>query len=58
MPEVSFNMVSRWARTGLLRVNGKKAAPGDRVEAGQEIRVPPAPNSLRVRDERRRSATR
>jgi 23S rRNA pseudouridine955/2504/2580 synthase len=42
MPEVSFNMVSRWARTGLLRVNGKKAAPGDRVEAGQEIRIPPA----------------
>ena len=42
MPEVSFNMVSRWARTGLLRVNGKKATPGDRIEAGQEIRVPPA----------------
>jgi len=41
MPEVSFNLVSRWARTGQLRLNGKKAAPGDRVEAGQEIRVPP-----------------
>jgi 23S rRNA pseudouridine955/2504/2580 synthase len=42
MPEVSFNMVSRWARTGLLRINGKKATPGDRIEAGQEIRMPPA----------------
>jgi 23S rRNA pseudouridine955/2504/2580 synthase len=41
MPEVSFNIVSRWARTGQLRVNGSKAAPGDRIEAGQEIRVPP-----------------
>src|SRR5437868_10393584 len=41
MPEVSFNVVSRWARTGQLRVAGKRAVPGDRVEAGQEIRVPP-----------------
>ena len=42
MPEVSFNMVSRWARTGQLRLAGKRAVPGDRIEAGQEIRVPPA----------------
>jgi 23S rRNA pseudouridine955/2504/2580 synthase len=41
MPEVSFNMVSRWSRTGQLRLAGKRAAPGDRIEAGQEIRVPP-----------------
>jgi 23S rRNA pseudouridine955/2504/2580 synthase len=42
MPEVSFNAVSRWARTGQLRLGGKRAAPGDRIEAGQEIRIPPA----------------
>ena len=42
LPEASFNIVSRWARTGQLRVNGKRATPGDRIEAGQEIRVPPA----------------
>ena len=42
MPDVSFNIVSRWARTGQLRLGGKRAAPGDRIEAGQEIRVPPA----------------
>src|SRR4051794_18114029 len=41
MPEVSFNVVSRWARTGQLRLAGKRAVPGDRVEAGQEIRIPP-----------------
>jgi 23S rRNA pseudouridine955/2504/2580 synthase len=41
MPEVSFNIVSRWARTGQLRLGGKRAVPGDRVEAGDEIRVPP-----------------
>ncbi len=42
LPEVSFNLVSRWARTGQLRLAGKRAAPGDHIEAGQQIRVPPA----------------
>ena len=42
LPDVSFNIVSRWARTGQLRVDGKRATPGDRIEAGQAIRVPPA----------------
>ncbi|HEX8574491.1 MAG TPA: RluA family pseudouridine synthase [Allosphingosinicella sp.] len=42
LPDTSFNTVSRWARTGQLRVDGKRAAPGDRIEAGQAIRVPPA----------------
>ena len=42
LPEASFNVVSRWARTGQLRVDGKRATPGDRIEAGQQIRVPPA----------------
>lgn len=42
LPDASFNIVSRWARTGQLRVNGARATPGDRIEAGQVIRVPPA----------------
>ena len=41
LPDVSFGQVSRWARTGQLRLDGKRASPGDRVEAGQAIRVPP-----------------
>ncbi|MGE4431124.1 MAG: RluA family pseudouridine synthase [Sphingobium sp.] len=41
MPDVSFATVSRWARTGQLRVDGARAAPGDRIEEGQTIRVPP-----------------
>ena len=41
LPEASFGTVARWARTGQLRLDGKRAAPGDRVEAGQTIRVPP-----------------
>ncbi len=42
LPDASFNIVSRWARTGQLRVDGKRATPGDRIEAGQQIRIPPA----------------
>ena len=42
LPDVSYNIVSRWARTGQLRVNGARAVPGDRIEAGQEIRFPQA----------------
>ena len=40
MPEVSFNIVSRWARTGQLRLDGKKAVPGDRIEVAQKISMP------------------
>lgn len=42
LPDANFNIVSRWTRTGQLRVDGKRATPGDRIEAGQIIRVPPA----------------
>ncbi|SEI61738.1 23S rRNA pseudouridine955/2504/2580 synthase [Sphingobium sp. AP50] len=42
LPDVGFNLVSRWSRTGQLRVDGARAAPGDRIVEGQMIRVPPA----------------
>src|SRR5688500_20327248 len=54
MPDVSFNLVSRWARTGQLRIDGKRAAPGDRIEAGQSIRVPPPETVPERRSEERR----
>ncbi|EMD82120.1 RluA family pseudouridine synthase [Pacificimonas flava] len=41
MPEASFTIVSKWARTGQLRVDGSRAKPGDRIRAGQVLRVPP-----------------
>jgi 23S rRNA pseudouridine955/2504/2580 synthase len=41
LPEVSFAQVSRWARTGQLRVDGARATPGDRLTEGQSLRVPP-----------------
>src|SRR5689334_22866476 len=42
LPAATFNVVSRWARTGQLRVHCKRATPGDRLEAGQTIQVPPS----------------
>jgi 23S rRNA pseudouridine955/2504/2580 synthase len=41
LPDTSFNIVSRWARTGQIRVDGARATPGDRLAEGQTIRVPP-----------------
>ena len=58
LPDTSFNLVSRWARTGQLRVDGARATPGDRLSAGQVLRVPPpevireAVRTARVKPER------
>ena len=41
-PDTSFTTIAKWARTGQLRVDGARAAPGDRIAAGQVLRVPPA----------------
>lgn len=41
LADVSYNQVSRWARTGQLRLNGARVGPGDRLVAGQTLRVPP-----------------
>ncbi len=57
LPETSFTAVAKWARTGQLRVDGARATPGDRLEAGQTLRVPPAePIRAPVRPERVRPA--
>jgi len=58
MPDASFNIVSRWARTGQLRLDGKRVAPGDHIAAGQVIRVPPleAPAPAKARPKRERAA--
>ena len=41
LPLIGFAMVSRWARTGQIRVDGKRAGVDDRLAAGQVLRVPP-----------------
>jgi 23S rRNA pseudouridine955/2504/2580 synthase len=40
-PRLSFSHIQRIIRKGEVRVNGKRAQPKDRLEAGQAIRVPP-----------------
>lgn len=41
LPQVGFATVTRWARTGQLRVDGKRVKPEERLVAGQVLRVPP-----------------
>lgn len=41
LPQVGFATVSRWARTGQIRLDGKRVKPDDRLAAGQVLRVPP-----------------
>jgi len=41
LPQIGFATVSRWARTGQIRVDGKRAKPEDRLATGQVLRVPP-----------------
>ncbi|WP_407673058.1 RluA family pseudouridine synthase [Novosphingobium beihaiensis] len=45
LPQVGFAMVSRWARTGQIRVDGKRADVDTRLAAGQVLRVPPGGES-------------
>lgn len=41
LPQIGFATVSRWARTGQIRIDGKRADVADRLSAGQVLRVPP-----------------
>ncbi len=46
LADIGFATISRWARTGQIRVDGKRADPADRLEAGQTIRIPPGSAQL------------
>lgn len=37
VPDVSFNLASRWGRMGQLRLDGAKVGPGDRLAMGQTL---------------------
>jgi 23S rRNA pseudouridine955/2504/2580 synthase len=53
LPEIGFATVSRWARTGQIRVDGKRAKPEDRLAAGQVLRVPPGSDIPKLKPKRR-----
>ncbi|HUQ13578.1 MAG TPA: RluA family pseudouridine synthase [Novosphingobium sp.] len=46
LPEIGFATVSRWARTGQVRIDGKRADPADRLAKGQQLRIPPGSAAL------------
>ena len=47
-PQLTQGAVEKWCRTGQLRVDGGRVKAGDRITAGQEIRVPPLPDAAPV----------
>ncbi len=71
-PEDAFQRLDRWfrrrypglghgrleklLRTGQIRVNGKRARAGTRLDAGDRIRVPPLPDTGERRAKRRAAA--
>jgi 23S rRNA pseudouridine955/2504/2580 synthase len=57
LPQVGFATVSRWARTGQIRVDGGRVKPDDRLAAGQVLRVPPGGESGTRAAPRRRELT-
>ncbi|MGB9367465.1 MAG: RluA family pseudouridine synthase [Xanthobacteraceae bacterium] len=40
-PGLSFSHIQRIIRKGEVRLNGKRADPKDRIDTGQQIRIPP-----------------
>ena len=50
-PRLSFSHIQRIIRKGELRVNGRRAQPKQRLEAGQAVRIPP----LRLEQEKPRT---
>jgi 23S rRNA pseudouridine955/2504/2580 synthase len=54
LPQVGFATISRWARTGQIRVDGKRADPADRLATGQVLRVPPGGDAPATKPARQR----
>ncbi|HCP01435.1 MAG: RNA pseudouridine synthase [Alphaproteobacteria bacterium] len=44
-PNVAYGQVAKWLRTGQVRVDGRRAKPSQRLNAGQDIRLPPMPGA-------------
>lgn len=44
-PDLPHTALQKLLRTGQVRVDGRRAKAGDRLEAGQQVRVPPLPQA-------------
>jgi 23S rRNA pseudouridine955/2504/2580 synthase len=49
-PLVTFARLNKLARTGQLRVGGRRVKPNTRLEQGQEVRIPPLAFEMRPAD--------
>src|SRR6476620_1241923 len=49
-PQVTFARLNKLARTGQLRVRGRRVRPNTRLEQGQEVRIPPLAFEMRPAD--------
>ena len=54
-PQIAFGHLAKLLRTGQVRVDGKRAKPGQRLVAGQQVRVPPIDPSVPAGPEARRA---
>ncbi|WP_299191379.1 RluA family pseudouridine synthase [uncultured Erythrobacter sp.] len=57
LPVIGFATISRWARTGQVRVDGGRVKPEDRLAAGQVLRVPPGGEAPHKAPKQRRELT-
>ncbi|WP_347267390.1 RluA family pseudouridine synthase [Paracoccus sp. (in: a-proteobacteria)] len=44
-PQLTQGAIEKWCRTGQLRVDGGRVKASSRIDAGQEVRVPPLPDA-------------
>ena len=52
-PALGHGRLEKLLRTGQIRVNGKRARAGTRLEPGDRVRVPPMPEGAEERERRR-----
>jgi 23S rRNA pseudouridine955/2504/2580 synthase len=53
-PTIGHGLLEKWLRTGQVRIDGKRAKAGDRLEAGQAIRIPPQVKSIHAPEQQAR----
>ena len=56
-PRLTQGALQKMLRTGQIRVNGKRADAGTRLEPGQEVRIPPLPEAPPPDEGERRGAS-
>ncbi|AKM06447.1 RluA family pseudouridine synthase [Pelagerythrobacter marensis] len=57
LPQIGFATISKWARTGQIRIDGGRARPEDRLAAGQTVRVPPGGEAPHRKPREKRALT-